>query len=96
MGKVFIRLQRTIMVRTGSNRCTLTHRHCRAIDDCGRRWLSTSNNGLLIYDSQGQPLGSFNPPFGAIFDAVFIDNYVMLLSDLYANKIIRLDPQIES
>ena len=30
------------------------------VDDCDRRWLSTSDNGLLIYNTQGQLLGTFN------------------------------------
>ena len=65
------------------------------IDDCDRRWLSTSDNGLLAYNSQGQLLGTFSPPFDATFDTMFMDNYVMLLSDLNSGKITRLDPQIE-
>ena len=64
------------------------------VDDCGRRWLSTADTGLLIYNAQGQLLGTFNSTRNATFDAIFMDNYVMLLSDRTANKIIRLDPQI--
>ena len=65
------------------------------IDDCDRRWLSTSDNGLLAYNPQGQLLGTFSPPFDTTFDTMFMDNYVMLLSDINAGKITRLDPQIE-
>ena len=65
------------------------------IDGCQRRWFSTSNNGLLIYDTQGQLLGNFNSVWNGTFDAIFMDNYAMLLSDRTANKIIRLDPQIQ-
>jgi hypothetical protein len=64
------------------------------IDDCERFWLSTSDNGLLIYDSQGQLEGTFNSTWNGIFDAIFLKNYVMLLADRVANKLIRLDPQI--
>ena len=65
------------------------------IDDCQRRWFSTSDKGLLIYNSQGQLLETFNSTWNGIFDAIFLDNYVMLLSDRIANKTIRLDPQIQ-
>ena len=65
------------------------------IDDCQRFWFSTSDNGLLIYDSQGQLKEVFNSTWDGVFDAIFMGNYVMLLSDRIANKIIRLDPQIE-
>ena len=65
------------------------------IDECQRFWLSTSNDGVLIYNSQGQPDGTFSTIWNGTFDAMFLDNYVMLLSDRVANKLIRLDPQIE-
>ena len=65
------------------------------IDDCERRWLSTSDDGLLIYNSQGQYLATFNSTWNGTFDAMFLDNYVMLLSDRNLHKIGRLDPQIE-
>ena len=65
------------------------------IDDCQRRWISTFDNGPLVYGSQGQFLGKFNSGWNGIFDVLFMENYVMLLSDKDAGKIIRLDPQIQ-
>ena len=64
------------------------------IDDCQRRWFAIFDTGLLIYDSQRQLLGTFTPPGNATFDAIFVDGSVMLLSDLKAGKIIRLDTQV--
>ena len=69
------------------------------VDDCERRWLSTSRlTGLLIYNSEGQYLdGTFSiHTWNGTFDAMFLDNYVLLLSDLNCrNKITRLDPRIK-
>ena len=64
------------------------------IDDCERRWFSTSNNSLLIFNTQGQLVGTFNPPRNATFDAIFNDGRFMFLSDLFVSEITRLDPQI--
>ena len=65
------------------------------IDDCQRFWFSTANNGMLIYNSQGQLEGNFTSVWNGTFDAIFLDNYVLLLSDRNLNKIARLDPQIQ-
>ena len=65
------------------------------IDDCQRFWFSTSDNGLLVYDGEGEFLKTFYSAWNGIFDAIFLDNYVMLLSDINAGKIIRLDPKIQ-
>jgi hypothetical protein len=65
------------------------------VDECQRLWLATSDIGLLIYGVQGRLLGNFNSTWNAIFDAVFMNNYVLLLADYSTGKIVRLDPQIE-
>ena len=65
------------------------------VDECQRLWLSTSDVGLLIYNAQGRLLGNFNSSWDGIFDAVFMSNYVLLLSDYSTGKIVRLCPQIQ-
>ena len=64
------------------------------VDDCQRSWFSMYNFGLGIFDSQGNFLAEFIPPLNELFHAIFMDNYVMYLSDLSGNRIVRLDPTI--
>ena len=65
------------------------------IDDCQRRWMSGSGNGVFIFDSEGHHLGTFESTWNGLFDAMFMENYVLYLSYLTDGKIVRLDPQIE-
>ena len=64
------------------------------IDECGRRWVSIFQNTMVIYDSDGAYIGNLTLPFNTIFDALFMDNYVLYLSDYSGGKIVRLDPHI--
>ena len=64
------------------------------VDECGRKWLSVGGTTMIIYDDNGTHIGSFDVPSTGIFDALFMDKYVMYLSDQAGKKIIRLDPHI--
>ena len=65
------------------------------IDECERKWFSILNSGLLVYDHQGSFLTNFNHFVGkGLFDMIFLDNYVMYLSDNIGGRILRLDPGI--
>ena len=65
------------------------------VDECGRKWVSLVANKMIIYDDNGTYIGNFVLPSASIFDALFLDNYVMYLSDQSSGgNIIRLDPRI--
>lgn len=64
------------------------------IDECQRIWFTIYNVGVMIYNERGSFLGNFSRLTSALFDMIFVDNYVMYLSDSGNNRIIRLDPQI--
>ena len=64
------------------------------IDECGRRWISTFQNTMVIYDSDGAYIGNFTLALNTIFDALFMNNYVLYLSDYMGGKIVRLDRHI--
>ena len=64
------------------------------IDDCQRRWFAIYDFGFVVYDHQGQPLGNFTRISTHVFDALFIDNYIMYISRMETEEIIRLDPDI--
>ena len=65
------------------------------IDDCERKWLFTSNIGMVVYNHENVLLSNFTPTSTGIFDAAFVHNYVMFLSDRANSRLIRLDPQVE-
>ena len=65
------------------------------IDDCQRRWMSEFGNGVFIFDSEGHHLGTLESTSTGLFDALFVENYVLYLSYQKDGKIVRLDPQIE-
>ena len=65
------------------------------IDDCDRYWLSLGSSGIHIFDSQGSPGGVLFSAGTYIFDTLMLDNYVMHLSDITGNRIIRIDPNIQ-
>jgi hypothetical protein len=64
-------------------------------DKCGRFWFSSSNDSLLIFNSQGSYLDRFTITGSQIFDTLITNNYVMYLSDLNTNRVIRIDPDIQ-
>jgi hypothetical protein len=64
-------------------------------DECGRFWFSSSNDSLLIFNSQGSYLDRFTITGSKIFDTIITTNYVMYLSDDKSNRVIRIDPGIE-
>ena len=64
------------------------------VDECGRKWVSRGSNTTIIYDSGGTHIGNFILPSTEIFDTLFMDNYVMYLSDSVGGKIIRFDPHV--
>ncbi|UJR16663.1 hypothetical protein I4U23_003563 [Adineta vaga] len=72
---------------------TLTYGSHVLIDDCNRRWFTVYDYGLRIYSANGISLGNWSMDKG-YFDTLFLDNYVMILSNSANNKIIRIDPQI--
>jgi hypothetical protein len=64
-------------------------------DECGRFWFSSSNDSLLIFNSNGSYLDRFTITGSQIFDTLITNNYVMYLSDLNTNRVIRIDPDIQ-
>ena len=64
------------------------------IDECGRRWVSRASDMMIIYDSAGNHIGNFTLPLVGIFDALFLDNYVLHIADKWGGRIIRLDPHV--
>ena len=65
------------------------------VDACERRWVSRADSTLFIYDSEGKLIGKFGLASVGIFDAMFLDNYVLYVTDLWGGKIMRLDPGIK-
>ena len=65
-----------------------------SVDDCQRLWFSIGGFGIAIFASNGSHLGNFTRVSNGLFDAIFMDNYVMYLSDNAGGRIIRLDPNI--
>ncbi len=64
-------------------------------DECGRFWFSSSNDSLLIFNSNGSYLDRFTITGSQIFDTIITNNYVMYLSDDINNRVIRIDSGIE-
>ena len=65
-----------------------------SVDECGRFWFSLGNFGLRVFDSQGTPLGATKPTGSYVFDTILLENYVMYVSGIGSNKILRIDPNI--
>ena len=65
-----------------------------SVDGYERRWMSRGGNTMLIYDSSRVYVGNFTLPSNGVFDALFIDNCSMYLSDYVGGQIIRLDPHV--
>lgn len=66
-----------------------------AIDECGRFWLPSERNTLLIYSQQGNLLGNYTIANLAAAFIQIMDNYVIYLSDWSSNQIVRIDPNIQ-
>jgi hypothetical protein len=65
------------------------------VDECERRWFSLGSAGVLIYDKNGVFLDTYTLPLTVdCFDVLFLDNYVMYVSDYGAGKITRIDPNV--
>ena len=64
------------------------------IDECDRKWFSILNFGLIVYSAQGTPLANFIFVGRGLFDMIFLDNYVMYLSDRDGGRILRLQPAL--
>ena len=64
------------------------------LDESGRRWFSLYQFGVAIFDAQGTFLYNYNTVTNGLFDVMFVDNYVMYVSEIVAGKILRLDPNI--
>ena len=65
------------------------------VDECGRKWISRVASAMIIYDSGGTHIGNFTLPSAGIFDAMFMDNYVLYVTDQSGGgKVVRLDPHI--
>ncbi|CAF0794213.1 unnamed protein product [Didymodactylos carnosus] len=61
------------------------------IDDCQRGWFSFQNFGLKVYNSSWTNIADWRYVTN-IFDMIFLDNYVMIMSDDNQNRLIRIDP----
>ena len=49
----------------------------------------------MLFDSQGSPIGKLQLTIESIFDTLITDTYVIYLSDQNADKIIRIEPNIQ-
>ena len=65
------------------------------IDDCDRFWFSLGDNGIVIFNNQGVFLRNATRMISSIFDAILTENYILYLSDLTNNQIVRVDPNIQ-
>ncbi|CAF0788416.1 unnamed protein product [Adineta ricciae] len=61
------------------------------IDDCGRYWFALGANGIYIFDQQGNLLKNESRIASFIFHTLLTDDYVMYISDMVYNQIVRLD-----
>ena len=65
------------------------------IDECGRYWFILGDNGIRIFDDQGSLLANISNPTLNIFDVIIMDDYIIYLSDIKSNQIVRIDPGIQ-
>lgn len=65
------------------------------VDDCNRVWFSLGHNSLKIFNNQGVFLQNLTQITPFIFDTIITDNYVLYISDLVSNRIVRIKPNIE-
>ncbi|CAF1535987.1 unnamed protein product, partial [Didymodactylos carnosus] len=64
------------------------------IDDCDRRWLSIAEYGIRIYDLDGTHLADWTITTMP-FDLLILNNYVMIITLIFNNTMIRVDPQYQ-
>ena len=65
------------------------------IDECGRFWFALGSNGVFIFDSQGELIESCHYSLTNIFDLMIDENYVVYLSDIEEQRVVRIDPNIQ-
>ncbi len=68
-----------------------------SVDDCGRVWYVNTVFGLVIFDSFGIQIASWNMSASSsdsIYDILFLPNYVLLVSHWQKQKVVRYDPQL--
>ena len=67
------------------------------IDECGRYWFTLETSTVYIYGLHGSLIGNFSLGSSRIIHTLIADDYVMYFSDqrYFANRIIRIDPDIE-
>ena len=86
--------QETLIADSGATATSSGGNHI-VVDECDRRWFSLGSAGVLIYDKNGVLLGTYTLPLtDDCFDVLFLDNYVMYVSDYGSGKITRIDPNI--
>jgi hypothetical protein len=67
------------------------------VDDCGRVWYVDTQFGLVIYNSSGIEIATWNMSTSGpdpIYDILILPNYVMLISHTTKQQVIRYDPQM--
>lgn len=67
------------------------------VDECGRIWFINTQFGLRIYDSSGVEIANWNMNLGSsntIYDIVFLPNYILYVSYVQDQRIVRYDPQV--
>ena len=65
------------------------------VDECGRKWVSRNAGTMIIYDRSGTYVGNLTLSSVGIFDAMFLNNYVLYVADSWGGgRLIRLDPNI--
>ena len=86
--------QETLFVNASSFPNTSGGAHI-TLDECGRYWFALGPAGFIIFDHQGLYLASYIPfSVTNTFHAVISENYVLYVSDIGSNQILRIDPNI--
>jgi hypothetical protein len=65
------------------------------IDNCDRYWFILGGDGIKIFDNQGLFLENVTELTPFNFDAVITDDYVIYITDMISNEIVRIDPNTE-
>lgn len=66
-----------------------------AIDECGRTWFALGSAGILIFDTDYQYLGHINASIYYVFDILITENYIVYITEISQNYVIRIDPNIQ-
>ena len=65
------------------------------VDQCNRYWYAMGTAGFLIFDENGSYLTSYKPsPTTSVFHAQITRDYVMYISDMDFDQVLRIDPNI--